>query len=395
METTDLPLNVTEGDVSPFSFAGCVVIVAVFSLISTLTMVGNGLVVWLVLTTKRMRTVTNYFLVNLSLGDMLSVFQIIPNVYYAINNDWVFELAYCKFSQFFTAFGISLSVLTFTGLTADRYIAIKYPLRPRSRPATILCIIGCIWVVSFLIGLPGLVAAKISLVLPQEFENGSDNSNTSFTIVSLESTNATDDLRVRRACTYDWAPEWGIAYDVALFILMYILPLTILFATYIPITVKLWSDRGLGEVTRAQIEGIKSKRRVVKMLIAVMVIFAICWLPYQLFFLTLHAPIDHEHPSLPVIFICCYGLAMSNSMYNPIVYCIMNRRFRDGFLNAISCCPFVKHYRRKCQRTRFHRNFQTLIVSSDVEHAPLPGQLSQKYNRKVPQKHQTTNSAMA
>lgn len=53
-----------------------------------------------------------------------------------------------------------------------------------------------------------------------------------------------------------------LSYDVALFILMYILPLTILFATYIPITVKLWSDRGLGEVTRAQIEGIKSKRRV-------------------------------------------------------------------------------------------------------------------------------------
>lgn len=52
------------------------------------------------------------------------------------------------------------------------------------------------------------------------------------------------------------------SYDVALFILMYVLPLIILFATYIPITVKLWSDRGLGEVTRAQIDGIKSKRRV-------------------------------------------------------------------------------------------------------------------------------------
>ncbi len=51
-------------------------------------------------------------------------------------------------------------------------------------------------------------------------------------------------------------------YDIALFLLMYILPLIILFATYIPITVKLWSDRGLGEVTRAQVEGIKSKRRV-------------------------------------------------------------------------------------------------------------------------------------
>lgn len=51
-------------------------------------------------------------------------------------------------------------------------------------------------------------------------------------------------------------------YDIALFLLMYILPLIILFATYVPITVKLWSDRGLGEVTRAQVEGIKSKRKV-------------------------------------------------------------------------------------------------------------------------------------
>ncbi|VDN96127.1 unnamed protein product [Rodentolepis nana] len=53
-----------------------------------------------------------------------------------------------------------------------------------------------------------------------------------------------------------------IQYDIALFILMYILPMMILFATYIPITVKLWSDRGLGEITRAQIDSIQSKRRV-------------------------------------------------------------------------------------------------------------------------------------
>uniref|UniRef100_A0A5K3FUM5 G_PROTEIN_RECEP_F1_2 domain-containing protein n=1 Tax=Mesocestoides corti TaxID=53468 RepID=A0A5K3FUM5_MESCO len=163
---------------------------------------------------------------------------------------------------------------------------------------------------------------------------------------------------------------------------MYILPLIILFATYVPITVKLWSDRGLGEVTRAQVEGIKSKRRVVKMLIAVMVIFAICWLPYQLFFLTLHAPIDQGNPSLPVIFICCYGLAMSNSMYNPIIYCIMNRRFRDGFLNAIGCCPFVKHYRQKYQRTRFHRNFQTIVSCSEMEHDALDRQISRHFHKK-------------
>nr|CUU97801.1 hypothetical transcript [Hymenolepis microstoma] len=68
-------------------------------------------------------------------------------------------------------------------------------------------------------------------------------------------------------------------------------------------------------------------------------------------------------------------------MYNPIVYCIMNRRFRDGFLNVIGCCPFVKHYRRKCQRTRFYRNFQTMLVSSEVGDPNVTGtQLSQRFD---------------
>lgn len=120
MESSEIPSNSSRCNFYTFSLAGCVIIVIIFTLISIFIIVGNGLVVWIVLTTKRMRTVTNYFLVNLSLGDMLSVFQIIPNVYYAIINDWAFGLAYCRFSQFFTAFGIALSVLTFTGLTADR-----------------------------------------------------------------------------------------------------------------------------------------------------------------------------------------------------------------------------------------------------------------------------------
>lgn len=125
MSSQDLG-NLTSCAPSPFSFSGSILIVAVFSIISVLTILGNGLVIWIVLTTKRMRTVTNYFLVNLSVGDMLSVFQIIPNVYYVILSDWAFGLGYCRFSQFFTAFGIALSVLTFTGLTADRSVCLPF-----------------------------------------------------------------------------------------------------------------------------------------------------------------------------------------------------------------------------------------------------------------------------
>nr|CUU99013.1 hypothetical transcript [Hymenolepis microstoma] len=135
---------------------------------------------------------------------MLSVFQIIPNVYVNIANDWPFGLAYCRFSQFFTAFSIALSVLTFTGLTADRYIAIKYPLRPRSKPSTILCIIGCIWVVSFLIGLPALIASHIEVHKPC-------SSYESTTTTSARHLNSTDEQDFQLSCILNWTDESGLA----------------------------------------------------------------------------------------------------------------------------------------------------------------------------------------
>nr|VZH91150.1 unnamed protein product [Spirometra erinaceieuropaei] len=327
---------------------------------------------------------------------MLTVFQIIPNIYNVLLNDWIFGLAYCKFSQFFTAFSIAISVLTFTGLTADRYVAIKYPLRPRSRPSTILCVIAFIWVSSFVIGLPGLLKATIFIrrreTVYGSYKSTSTNDTSAPTFEQAlhrnfskevwagernnfsmpENTSETSfDSQAEsycHVCTFDWSPFWGAAYDIALFLLMYILPLLILFATYIPITIKLWAHRGLGEVTHGQRENIKSKRKVVKMLIAVMLIFAVCWLPYQLFFLILRAPIDHEHPSLPSIFIFCYVLAMSNSMYNPIIYCTMNHRFKNGFLNAFGCLPCVKRYQLNCQRSRLRQTYHSAVSTHGDVH---------------------------
>ncbi|VDL14842.1 unnamed protein product [Hymenolepis diminuta] len=196
MENTENSPHFTCSPPPPTSLIDCVIKVVIFAFMSVFIIFGNGLVVWIVLTTKRMRTVTNYFLVNLSLGDMLSVFQIIPNVYVNIANDWPFGLAYCRFSQFFTAFSIALSVLTFTGLTADR---------PRSRPSTILCIIGCIWIVSFLIGLPALIASHIEVHVPC-------SSNESSATISPEHINTTDEQNVQLSCILYWTDESGLAF---------------------------------------------------------------------------------------------------------------------------------------------------------------------------------------
>ncbi|XP_051059210.1 substance-P receptor [Phodopus roborovskii] len=78
------------------------------------------------------------------------------------------------------------------------------------------------------------------------------------------------------------------------------------------------------------------------MMIVVVCTFAICWLPFHIFFL-----LPYINPDLYVkkfiqqVYLAIMWLAMSSTMYNPIIYCCLNDRFRVGFKHAFRCCPFI------------------------------------------------------
>lgn len=81
--------------------------------------------------------------------------------------------------------------------------------------------------------------------------------------------------------------------------------------------------------------------KVVRMFIAVVTIFAICWLPYHLFYVySYHRPHITSSNYVPHLFLAFYWLAMSNSMVNPIIYYWMNRRFRHYFQKIMCFCCF-------------------------------------------------------
>lgn len=83
---------------------------------------------------------------------------------------------------------------------------------------------------------------------------------------------------------------------------------------------------------------------MVKMMITVVVIYAICWLPIHTITLVGDRhPHIYTYQHIQTIWICCHWLAMSNGCYNPIVYCWMNTKFRQGFRHIFRCCPFVKY----------------------------------------------------
>ncbi|PNF38361.1 hypothetical protein B7P43_G08972 [Cryptotermes secundus] len=72
-------------------------------------------------THRRMRTVTNYFLVNLSVSDLLmSLLNCIFNFIFMLNSDWPFGAIYCIVNNFVANVTVAASVFTLVAISIDR-----------------------------------------------------------------------------------------------------------------------------------------------------------------------------------------------------------------------------------------------------------------------------------
>ncbi|KAJ9591745.1 hypothetical protein L9F63_001681, partial [Diploptera punctata] len=71
---------------------------------------------------------------------------------------------------------------------------------------------------------------------------------------------------------------------------------------------------------------------VIKMLVIVVALFALCWLPLQTYNVLQDIyPQINQYKYINIIWFCCDWLAMSNSCYNPFIYGIYNEKFKREF----------------------------------------------------------------
>ena len=82
-----------------------------------------------------------------------------------------------------------------------------------------------------------------------------------------------------------------------------------------------------------------AKRRVIKMLLVVVVEFFVFWTPVYVLqtWLALDPQSAFTHVT-PMTMNLIHLLSYVSSCCNPITYCFMNRKFRQGFLSAFRCC---------------------------------------------------------
>uniref|UniRef100_A0A8C5IEF1 Substance-P receptor n=1 Tax=Junco hyemalis TaxID=40217 RepID=A0A8C5IEF1_JUNHY len=290
---------------------------AAYALVVLVAVVGNAVVMWIILAHKRMRTVTNYFLVNLAFAEAaMAALNTVVNFSYAVHNEWYFGAAYCRFHNFFPIAAVFASIYSMTAIALDRYMAIIHPLRPRLSAAATKAVMGLIWLLALL------------LAFPQGY----------FSV--------TAELPGRLVCLVEWpepgGAESGKAYHFSMTVLLYLLPLLVIGCAYAAVGRTLWASAIPGDSSDRYHEQVSAKRKVVKMMIMVVCTFALCWLPYHVYFtLQYLRPEWYVQSFIQQVYLAVMWLAMSSTMYNPIIYCCLNDRFRVGFKHAFRWCPCV------------------------------------------------------
>lgn len=131
------------------------IIYVAYGIIFIVSMIGNGIVCYIVVSSPRMRTVTNYFIMNLAIGDILITLLGAPftSVSY-LQQYWPFGAVLCPIVNYTQAISVFVSSYTMLAISVDRYMAIMWPLKPRISKRLSALIIFLIWLIAALTTLP-------------------------------------------------------------------------------------------------------------------------------------------------------------------------------------------------------------------------------------------------
>lgn len=246
------------GDIpAPMPAYAQAIIIVMYSTISVLAVGGNLIVVYIVVAYQRMRTVTNYFIVNLACSDILMAVMCIPFTFIAnlLMHYWPFGAIMCPIVSYLQAVVVFLSAFTLVAISLDRYRAIMFPLKPRMTTNQVAMVIAVIWMLSLAVPLPIAIMSRI--------EEQTDRFNASV---------------VRYICKEKWPQlQHRYIYSLCLMILQYFLPLFVLMFTYSSIAVVIWVKKMPGEAENNRDQRMAASKRKVSRLWYIKGKHFTCW----------------------------------------------------------------------------------------------------------------------
>ncbi|CAH3132923.1 unnamed protein product [Porites lobata] len=144
-----------------------------------------------------------------------------------------------------------------------------------------------------------------------------------------------DNVNEEKACAHICPEEWmNRVYSSTWFLFVAFFPVCLMATLYARVVYALWFKSENSTENSVRQQGVlKIRKRVTLMVLIVSVVFAVCWLTDASNFIL--SDFSVVRTSLPVAL--TNTLILFNSAINPIVYALVNQRFRRKFKSMICC----------------------------------------------------------
>ncbi|KAM4621828.1 histamine receptor H2a [Polymixia lowei] len=306
------------------------------SLLILLTISGNVLVCLAVCASRRLRCLTNCFIVSLAITDLMLGILVLPFSALLQLTDWPFGPTFCNVYISLDVMLCTASILTLLAISVDRYLAVTVPLRYASLvlPWRVAVAMVCVWTVSFAVSF-----------LPIHMGWNTPN----MTYVQNQRPGAP-----RNVCNFELNEPYVVTDSLLTF--------------YLPLVAMCWTYHRILSIARAQAKRIISARpastttttsyncrtntpakttvissvtavalrehKATLTLAAVIGAFVVCWLPYFILFTVMGLRRQTEPgPEYPYML----WLGYANSALNPVLYAALNRDFRSAYARLLRC----------------------------------------------------------
>ncbi|XP_070688044.1 chemokine (C motif) receptor 1a, duplicate 1 [Pempheris klunzingeri] len=276
---------------------GSIVVPVFFSVVIALSLTGNILVLVILALYENLKSLTNIFILNLAVSDLVFTTGL---PFWAIYHiwGWVFSETLCKIVTFVFFTGFYSSILFLTIMTIYRYVIVVHPLTDLSTKSfntgVFLSII--LWIISVGAAMPSLL--HITLVTVPHKHGDS------------------------QGCEYQ-VTLWkniGVSQQNIFFLIAF----AVISFCYIKI---------LGRITKSRSH---TKNRAVKLVFCIVAVFFLGWVPYNvvIFFRILSDNLVEPFASceasiqLDYAFYVCRLIAFSHCCLNPVFYALVGVKFR-------------------------------------------------------------------
>ncbi|XP_072025041.1 somatostatin receptor type 5-like [Amphiura filiformis] len=307
-------------------------VLVIVPIISAFGLFANGSFLYVVYRNQHMRTITNFYLVNLAIADGFLLFagglQYIWSFAHSAGLNFGGTFAFdspagCALPNMLIYFCYFASVFLITLVTTERYLAICHTMRYRiSRKRAIFSIVAA-WIMALLFAgfeIPYFVVQKVCVSWPPEEEYSEYP-----TVVPV--------------CFHGC--DWCVSVVLYADIIQYLLAVPTVIYMSIAMVLKLrhsLTRKGSIRSTKST----QARQNLVRMLQINAFIFFICLTPFEIINLNglaknykadfLNAQQSHYIKWIGRI------TMLINSAVNPVIYSIVNASYRNAFLKECCCC---------------------------------------------------------